>query len=178
MAFLDWAGLRLLTEFEFEKACRGSQNAIAGEYAWGTSSICPDASLSISGTENGTETITSDVSIGACLYGNNNLIGGDGDIGPLRAGIFAESNTDRISSGATFYGLMEMSGNLWERTVTVGNSTGRNYLGTHGDGSITSDGYANVSDWPGYISDKNSGASGSGFRGGCFSYGEANERVA
>ena len=170
MAYADWTGLRPLTELEFEKACRGNQNAIAGEYAWGTNTICPDASLTISGTEDGTEAITTDVSNGACVCGNNSHSGGDGGWGPLRAGIFAESVTNRISSGATFYGLMEMSGSLWERPVTLGKLTGRGFTGSNGDGNITIDGYANISDWPGYTTNKNSGAEGSGFHGGSWYY--------
>ena len=162
MAYADWAGLRPMTELEFEKACRGNQNAIANEYAWGTNNICPDTSLTISGTEDGTETITTDVSNGACIYGCNPLSGGDGGYGPLRAGIFAESNTDRTGSGATLYGIIDMSGSLHERPVTLGNLTGRGFTGSHGDGIITTDGYANISDWPGYSSNKNSGATGSG----------------
>ena len=170
MAYADWAGLRPMTELEFEKACRGNQNAIANEYAWGTNTICPDTSLTISGTEDGTETITTDVSNGACHYGCNELSGGDGGYGPLRAGIFAESTTDRKGSGATFYGIMEMSGNLEERPVTLGNLTGRGFTGSHGDGIITIDGYANIIDWPGYSSNKNSGATGSCRRGGSWDY--------
>ena len=170
MAYADWAGLRPMTELEFEKACRGTQDAISGEYAWGTNTICPDVSLTISGTEDGTETITTDVSDGACLYGNNYHSGGDGDRGPLRAGVFAETNTDRKGSGATYYGVMEMSGSLYERPVTLGNTTGRGFEGTHGNGVLTSDGFADKADWPGYSSTKNDDATGSGLRGGLWSY--------
>ena len=34
-AYLDWSGLRPMTELEFEKACRGDQTPVANEYAWG-----------------------------------------------------------------------------------------------------------------------------------------------
>ena len=166
MAYSDWAGLRPMTELEFEKACRGTNTTVAGEYAWGTNTICPNASLTISGTEDGTETITTEVSSGACCYGNNSHSGGDGGYGPLRVGIFAESGTNRISSGATFYGIMEMSGNLVEITVTLGDSTGRGFQGTHGNGVLANSGNADISDWPGYSTSENTGATGSGFRGG------------
>ena len=35
--------------------------------------------------------------------------------GPLRVGIFAANslNTGRITAGASYYGIMELSGNLW-----------------------------------------------------------------
>ena len=38
-AYSDWAGLRPLTELEYEKACRGTLTAVANEYAWGTATI-------------------------------------------------------------------------------------------------------------------------------------------
>ncbi len=181
MAFADWAGLRPMTELEYEKACRGINGSIIGEYAWGTRDIRSDGSLTISGEEDGTETITTDVSSGACLYGNDEHSGGDGSRGPLRAGIFAKTSTDRKGSGATFYGVMDMSGSLWERTVTLGNLTGRGFQGTHGDGVLTSDGFADKANWPGYADNndnKNSGATGSGFRGGGWHNSEADSRIS
>ncbi|MCS7153885.1 MAG: hypothetical protein NZ989_08070, partial [Bacteroidia bacterium] len=33
LSYLDWAGLSPMTEFEYEKACRGPNIPIAGEYA-------------------------------------------------------------------------------------------------------------------------------------------------
>jgi formylglycine-generating enzyme required for sulfatase activity len=54
---------------------------------------------------------------------------------------------------------MEMSGNLWERTVTVGNTTGRTYEGNHGDGELSTLGLGNETSWP-------VGGLGGGFRGG------------
>ena len=56
---------------------------------------------------------------------------------------------------------MDLSGNLWERPVTVGNSTGRSFEGRyHGNGALDSSGNPNVSTWPG------TAATGSGLRGG------------
>jgi len=163
-AYSDWAGLRPMTELEFEKACRGTVEPVAGEYAWGTETIVADTSLAISGTEDGTETITTDVSNGAACYGNNAHNGGDGGYGPLRCGIFATGSSTRIESGASYYGIMEMSGNLWERSVTVGNSAGRSFTGLHGDGSLDGSGNADAVDWPG------TNAQGAGFRGGGWDY--------
>ena len=39
VAFADWAGLRSMTELEYEKACRGPLEPVAGEYAFGTNEI-------------------------------------------------------------------------------------------------------------------------------------------
>jgi formylglycine-generating enzyme required for sulfatase activity len=36
LAYLDWAGLRPMTEFEYEKACRGPNNPDANDFPWGT----------------------------------------------------------------------------------------------------------------------------------------------
>ena len=81
--------------------------------------------------------------------------------GPLRVGKFARSSSTQARAGATYDGIMEMSGGVWERIVTVGDATGRGFTGTHGDGVLGADGNATgVSSWPG------TDAVGSGFRGG------------
>jgi len=174
-AYADWAGLRPITELEYEKACRGGGvSVVAGEYAWGNTSI-HNAAYSITNDGGVNATITSQpTSTGNCSYSTT-----DGDLdGPLRCGIFAQSGTSRQEAGASYYGVMELSGNLWERPVTVGNETGRSFEGTHGDGDLTSGGYADNSDWPGYVTDKVSGATGSGLRVGGWSSGSGNARVS
>lgn len=173
-AFADWAGLRPMTELEFEKACRGPLTPVANEYAWGTATIMADASRTISGAENGTETITSDTSAGGCNYGISNKVhtSGDGGTGPLRAGIFAVNGATRAAAGASYWGIMELSGNVWERTVTVGKTDGRNFTGLHGNGVLTTDGEADVSAWPG------TSASGGGFRGGSWFHNAMYERAS
>jgi formylglycine-generating enzyme required for sulfatase activity len=59
---------------------------------------------------------------------------------------------------------MELSGNVWERPVTIGNETGRAFTGTHGDGVLDSSGDANAATWPG------TNAVGAGLRGGSWIY--------
>ena len=163
MAYADWAGLRPITELEFEKAARGPEAPVAGEYAWGTTNIT--ACDTISGTEDGTEYCATG---GAnCNYNYAGFTNGDGDSGPLRVGIFATGSSDtREKSGAGYYGNLDLTGNESERTVTVGNATGRAFTGTHGDGALSTNGNADVADWPGYSSGEVTGAAGSGFRGG------------
>lgn len=142
-------------------------SAVANEYAWGTNTIVADnghGTIDVSSPENGTETNTTDISLGAAVYGNNAIyIGGVSNaLGPVRCGLFATANSGRIISGSSYWGIMELSGNLWERSVTVGNSTGRGFTGTHGDGRLDANGDANVPTWPG------TGAYGAGFRGGAW----------
>lgn len=164
-AFADWAGLRPMTELEFEKIARGAANApIAEEYAWGTASA--SAASSITGTENGSETANAGTN---AVFNNVTYTGGDGGQGPLRAGIFATQSTNRVAAGAAFYGAMELSGNLVERVVSVGNSHGRAFAGTNGDGTLSPGGYANNADWPGYSGGEVAAAEGSGLRGGSWS---------
>ena len=38
-AYLDWSGLRPMSELEFEKSCRGTLSPVPDEYAWG-STVC------------------------------------------------------------------------------------------------------------------------------------------
>jgi len=160
-AYIDWSGLRPMTELEFEKACRGTIAPVANEYAWGTTGIANNAyTLSNSGAYN--EVIAANYSAdGNAVYNLTTPLNGSIN-GPVRGGIFAgtSGNTGKVTAGATYYGIMEMSGNLRERPVSVGNLTGRAYTGAHGNGTLDATGNADALFWPGI------NAVGSGFRGG------------
>jgi len=185
MAFLDWASLRPMTELEFEKTARGPLSAVSNEFAWGNGST-PGYASTISGPEDGTETITYPASASAC-NGSVTFTGGDAGTGPLRGGIFATASSTRVTSGAGYYGVMELSGNVVERTVTIGNATGRSFTGTHGDGVLTTtasyEGNATNTDWPGIDIDTTTargvtGATGGGLRGGGWNYSNAQIQVS
>ncbi len=150
-AYLDWAGLRPMSELEFEKAARGPLTAVSGEYSWGSTSITQATTISSSGLSNE-----------RAQSGSNAAYGNAGGVqGPLRVGSFAKGVSTRAASGGGFYGAMDLSGNLWERTVTVGRSTGRAFQGRyHGNGVLDSTGDSNVTNWPA------TSAVGAGFRGG------------
>lgn len=178
-AFADWAALRPMTELEFEKAARGKEvEAVPGEFVWGNTNVT--AADAISGAEEGTEIVlTADANAN---FGSQTLAGGDGSSGPLRAGIFATQESAKTQSGGAFYGAMEFSGNLAERVVTVGNEAGRAYLGSHGDGVLTTrsgyEGNATNPDWAGIDTDVTrgvTGAEGSGSRGG--SWADVSDRL-
>jgi len=164
-AYSDWAGLRPMTELEFEKACRGLETPVANEYAWGTATVAGNAYT----LENDNATNEGIASNYSTSTGNASYDITDGSIdGPLRVGIFAANadNQGRITAGASYYGIMELSGNLWERAVTVGNATGRDFTGLHGNGALSTNGHANETAWPGLTSGEVTGATGSGLRGG------------
>lgn len=168
-AYMDWAGIRPMTELEYEKACRGDQGPVAGEFAWGNTSVSAARAISNVGTTGEVNTTS----------GANAVYGWQTDVRfPLRVGAFAGTSTTRVQAGATYYGIMQMSDNVYERAVTIGNSDGRNYTGSHGDGALSSNGHANSATWPGLTNGEVTGASGSGFRGGNFSYSHTYMRIS
>lgn len=164
-AYLDWSGLRPMTELEFEKACRGPLPPQPFEYPWGTTTIAANPfALTNSGASN--EGVATNYSTTA---GNASYNTTDGALdGPLRTGIFAAngSNTGRVSAGASYYGIMELGGNVYERPINISTVNGRAFAGTHGNGSLTASGDPDVSTWP-----EAGTADGSGFRGGTLLYG-------
>jgi formylglycine-generating enzyme required for sulfatase activity len=157
-AYADWSGLRPMTELEFEKACRGPLAAVTGEYAWGTADVAGSA-YTLSGAGTASEGIATNYSTTA---GNamNATTKVSGNNGPVRVGIFSNGTSGRLSAGASYWGIMELSGNLWERPVTIADATGRAFTGTHGDGVLASSGDADAATWPG------TNAVGAGWSGG------------
>lgn len=172
-AFLDWAALRPMSELEFEKAARGPVQVYPSECSWGSADIVAVDSLSSGSEDSGAETVSTD---GAnAVYGAMVYSGGDSGegaayaSGPLRGGIFASADSDRIRAGASYYGVMEMSGNVAELAVTLGAAAGIVYAASHGNGRLTVTGNADVLDWPGMDADPAmgiTGSSGIGLRGG------------
>ena len=155
-AYLDWVALRPMTELEYEKACRGIVSPVANEYAWGSTAVTGATGISNAGLTNETAS-----NAGAnCVYNN-----AAGVQGPMRAGCLGQGVNTRVGVGASYYGIMELSGNLWERPVTIGNPIGRAFTGVNGDGVLDVNGDANTANWP------NTSATGAGFRGGYWNSG-------
>lgn len=167
MAYADWACLRPMTELEYEKASRGLLAPVAGEYAWGNAKIVTYAyTVGHSGTSQSSIS-NLDSHNGNCAYNISS------PYGPLRSGIFAEArNNSRTRAGASVWGVMELSGNVVERCVSLGHPQGRYFTGLCGDGILDSLGDADVADWP--CSD----AAGAGFRGGSWAFGAEPCRVS
>jgi hypothetical protein len=158
MAFLDWAGLRPMSEMEYEKACRGTASAVTSEYAWGTTNLTA-AGNTYTGAGTSSE-VSATVGANAAIRGGNYGVAANG---PIRCGAFATSSTTRETAGASFYGIMELSGNLIEPAVFAHLT----YNGKiHGNGTLHSGGNADISAWPGFSTPTNSSAGSFIGRGG------------
>ncbi len=161
-AYLDWAALRPITEMEFEKACRGTNTPIAGEFAWGTPYITNANTAIYDGTVFETVSEVSSGESGLANHGTVVVAEGWGLRGPLRTGFAASQSSTRIGAGASFYGVMELSGNVWEMVVAA-NADGLTFSRIFGDGNLDTNGNANESGWS-----NSSTASGVILRGGAW----------
>ena len=145
MAYADWCGLRPLTELEFEKMARRPypEVSLRGEYAWNTNGNFTPAT-GFQGVTAGTK--------GEKVNGGN-VNAGDQLKGPVRCGVFALPSGSQVDAGASFWGVMELSGNLSELYYNV-NSEGRLFRGIldkhHGSGKLDGSGKSNVDNnyWP------------------------------
>ena len=125
LTYLDWCGLRPMTEFEFEKACRGVRTPWINEYAWGDTTYVLQTGhdgADLSGTETAVPT-------------NANLHGTTTVGGPVRVGIYATATSSRQAAGAGYFGNMELSGNLFEVVVSVSRTEGLVFGDVCGDGN-------------------------------------------
>lgn len=136
-AFLDWAALRPMTELEYEKASRGTLNPVVNEYAWGNTTAVAVGALSLAAQIGETSNTT-----------NANAVYNASLGGPARVGMFATGASDRPASGSSFYGIMDLSGNVYEPVIGIGNSTCRLFTGVTGDGTLLANGNQNVTNWP------------------------------
>ncbi len=154
-AYLDWAGLRPMTEFEFEKVSRGPLASVNREFSWGNPYITDASQLVFDGTS--IEGVSDLLLAGSGIANHGNY--SPNDLGVLRNGFAGTDSTNRLSIGATYYGVLEMSGNLWEICVNV-STDGLNFTRVNGDGNLNYAGFADALTWP--LTD----GSGAGYRGG------------
>ena len=142
-SYIDWAGLRPMTELEYGKACRGPLKPVKNECAWGTGKLEDTEMPSLFGLKNDDNLLKPPYPVGIC--------GKEG----------------RVKAGSTYWGIAAMSGQLRERTVTAGHQAGRLFTGICGDGALSDDGLANVPGWPGPMATwPKSALAGAGFSGG------------
>ena len=153
-AYCSWAGLRPMSELEYEKACRQGypEPAIPNEYAWHDNSIGGHlGTVSNSGMRN-ERSNTANANVNA---GNN--------FGPVRCGLFATGSSTQQSAGTAFWGGAELSGNLKEMCYNL------TYTGFNG--STMGTGAYNTALWsatPAHV----------GVRGGGFSSADSLLRVS
>jgi formylglycine-generating enzyme required for sulfatase activity len=166
LAYLDWCGLRPMTELEFEKMCRGSRingnpvAALLNEYPWGSTAIATQAGSTLAARDSTTERSISTPVNGRVVY--------DVAVGtsrPYRVGIFAQNATGRAAAGAGFYGNMNLADNGTELVVNT-YAGGLGFTGINGDGVLDINAKANQSGWTQLID-----AQGLGYRGGFYHLG-------
>ncbi len=136
IAYCSWSGLRPMSELEYEKACRRFYPQVPdkGEYAWNTN----NGVNRLNGL--GDLNYRGDQREQALSYLKNVNSGTTNNInGPVRCGLFATSATNQTQAGATYWGVMEMSGNLKELCANV------NY--TYLDGGSCGAGVYNANLW-------------------------------
>ncbi|MCM1042478.1 MAG: formylglycine-generating enzyme family protein [Bacteroides sp.] len=126
LAYLDWSCLRPMTEMEYEKACRGNQFLRRG-MAWGYQYGIAANPYTITDPGLATE-ISSNPATCYLETGKAPWV--------MRVGAFAKDSTMRNEAGASYYGIMELSGNLWERCVNVSTEEGRSFIPRDGDGAL------------------------------------------
>ena len=177
LAYCSWAGLRPMSELEYEKACRSSypEQPIKGEYAWHDNRITGRLNAV---SNNGLRTERSGTA-------NANVNAGNA-FGPVRCGLFATGTSTQQGAGVAFWGGMEMSGNVKEMCYNVaytafnGSTMGTGtyntalwsvtpaHFGVRGGGFSSADSLLRVSDRTevaGYFADINKRDSTAGFRG-------------
>ncbi len=132
MAYADWAGLRPMTELEFVKACRGLLEPQTNEFPWN------------SNTHENIKRVMTET----------------GDLAKPDENTLTDEN--RSEFGASYYWVMDLAGSMWERVVSIGSERGRAFFGEHGNGLLTSYGFADNNSWPSGVD----GPGGFGYRGG------------
>ena len=158
-AYLAWAALRPMTEFEFEKACRGPNTALSGEYPWGNATVNSPGNFNTNyGKYNEVSANSGTATTGLCNY--NNSPGNPGRVG------FAATatSTSRISAGATYYGILDMAGNTYEQCIGGGGYNYATFTNINGNGTLTLSGAHGMANWPSV----GGTASGTIIRGGSF----------
>ena len=157
-ALADWSGLRPMSELEYEKACRGTAIApIANEFAWGNATAT--LLLSVNNTGATDESVATPSNANACCdfsYGN-----------ATRTGLFARPSSNRVLSGAGYFGVMNMSDNVSEICISTANEDAWPFdAAIHGDGSIAADGQTDITNWK--LANTGTAGAGYGLRGGNF----------
>lgn len=171
IAYLDWCGLRPMTDMEYEKICRGTKYTgtpnprVLNEYPWGTTNFTAYSGTAISylGTDSARRN-------GVVVNGRAMALGSNLAYPAARCGLLAESGTGREAAGASFYGVMDLCGNVRDLAFFT-NATANNITTLSlGDGTLTTvlgptNGDGNVSGWSSYSANTYWGNKGFGTYG-------------
>lgn len=149
LAYADWAGLRPLSEMEYEKMGRRPYPQVPGLKGWAGGDITlaelPTDETFANGTKSGgdNERLT-----------DGNVNAGGKVSGPVRVGSYASNANYPVEAGASYWGLMDLSGNLAEYYYNVG-TAGRafheQYYGlSQGNGALATTGEVDINPayWP------------------------------
>jgi hypothetical protein len=118
LSYGDWCGLRPMSFFEFNKSSYGSNQPVLIDYI---QSLCGPVSYYSASTGSSTNF---------------------GDL--MVVGYYSSGNSTQSTSGASCYGIFELSGNAHEPISKLGNF---DFLADNGDGVLGSDGLSNQSNW-------------------------------
>ncbi|MDE5611064.1 MAG: SUMF1/EgtB/PvdO family nonheme iron enzyme [Odoribacter sp.] len=136
LAYADWCGLRPLSEFEYEKMARPPYPSIPILREWtggDPKTIVRPQANSLSDAR------TPDERLGKVDGKRVNVNAGAALDGPVRVGAMAVGAQSRTEAGASFWGIMDLSGNLSEIYYACSNGHGRNFsdiLASHGNGAL------------------------------------------
>ena len=128
LAFLDWAAIRPMTEFEYEKVSRGTLNPVMYEFSWGSTDYNNNYNVANYGSA---AAVNTNVGLGTASIGTNRL---------YRAGIAATSASNRITAGASYYGVSDMTGNVWESCIGGWGVDYSDFTILNGDGNLYENG--------------------------------------
>jgi formylglycine-generating enzyme required for sulfatase activity len=138
-SYLDWAGLRPISELEFEKICRGFDPLENNQYIWGGTLGAGGAiQLSVIDADLPTETsasadpVNNTANLGvvsATISANSGRL--------MRCGFPGSKPINRALAGATYFGVMEMAGNVGEYILTIEFINGYLFTGENGNGDLS-----------------------------------------
>jgi hypothetical protein len=121
LAYADWSGVRPMSLLEFNKASYGPILPVAYDRA-----CCPE------------------INIYPMSYNYNNLPSQRNGTDISEVGSYATASSSNLDSGATYYGMMDFTGNVMEPCVHLINYT---FTNTNGNGVLGSTGETDVSTW-------------------------------